>query len=101
MKEGWLDHRMYVRNEEKSMELKERTGAPVQRNSSTVMLVWKQWIDEQRTTRKTGSGRRKVTSAYDDRHLFLMVMNDRTAFSRQVGSTLVCCYRCANVGFIN
>ncbi|GFX90016.1 transposable element Tcb2 transposase [Trichonephila clavipes] len=34
-------------------------GACVQRNSSTVMRVWKQRTDEHRTTRKTGSGRRK------------------------------------------
>ncbi|GFS49089.1 transposable element Tcb2 transposase [Trichonephila clavipes] len=27
------------------------------------MRVWKQWTDEPRTTRKTGSGRRKVASA--------------------------------------
>ncbi|GFW55731.1 uncharacterized protein TNCV_121151 [Trichonephila clavipes] len=32
-------------------------GARVQQNSSTVMRVWKQWTDEQRTTRKTGSER--------------------------------------------
>ncbi|GFU36393.1 transposable element Tcb2 transposase [Trichonephila clavipes] len=34
-------------------------GARVQRNSSAVMRIWKQWTDEHRTTRKTGSGRRK------------------------------------------
>ncbi|GFX84585.1 uncharacterized protein TNCV_723931 [Trichonephila clavipes] len=33
-------------------------GARVQRNSSTVMRVWKQLTDEHRTTQKTGSGRR-------------------------------------------
>ncbi|GFX84876.1 uncharacterized protein TNCV_4997081 [Trichonephila clavipes] len=38
-------------------------GARVQRNSSRVMQVWKQWTDEPRTTRKTGSGRQKVASA--------------------------------------
>ncbi|GFX66332.1 hypothetical protein TNCV_343061 [Trichonephila clavipes] len=32
-----------------------------QRNSSTVMRVCQQWTDEHRTTRKTGSGRWKVT----------------------------------------
>ncbi|GFW60161.1 uncharacterized protein TNCV_1842441 [Trichonephila clavipes] len=58
-------------------------GARVQWNSSTVMQVWKQWTDEHRTTRKTGSGRRKVTSVRDDRHLHRMVMNDRIAFSGQ------------------
>ncbi|GFW06154.1 uncharacterized protein TNCV_36301 [Trichonephila clavipes] len=30
-------------------------GARAQRNISTVMRVWKQWTDEHRTTRKTGS----------------------------------------------
>ncbi|GFV86511.1 transposable element Tc1 transposase [Trichonephila clavipes] len=38
---------------------------------------------------KTGSGRRKVTLARDDRHLFHMAVNDRTASSRQ----LAYCYR--------
>ncbi|GFU36789.1 transposable element Tc1 transposase [Trichonephila clavipes] len=61
-------------------------GARVQRNSSTVMRVWKQWTDEHRTTRKTGSGRREVTSARDDRHLILMAGNDRTASSRQLAA---------------
>ncbi|GFW90711.1 uncharacterized protein TNCV_2417081 [Trichonephila clavipes] len=36
-------------------------GARVQRNSSTVMRVWKQWTDEHRKTQKTDSGREKVT----------------------------------------
>ncbi|GFW75742.1 transposable element Tc1 transposase [Trichonephila clavipes] len=58
-------------------------GARVQRNSSTVMRVWKQGTDEHWTTRKTGSGRRKVTSARDDRHL---AMNDFTASSRQLAA---------------
>ncbi|GFV86167.1 transposable element Tc1 transposase [Trichonephila clavipes] len=53
-------------------------GGRVQRNSSAVMQVWKKWTDENRTTRKTGSGRRKA-----------------------VGSTWVGCFRCTNVGFVN
>ncbi|PRD27093.1 UNVERIFIED_CONTAM: hypothetical protein NCL1_36299 [Trichonephila clavipes] len=57
-------------------------GAPVQWNSSTVIRVWKQWPDEHRTTRKTGSGRRKVTSTCDDRYLLRMVVNDHKASSR-------------------
>ncbi|GFX69860.1 transposable element Tcb2 transposase [Trichonephila clavipes] len=57
-----------------------------QRNSSNVIRVRKQWTDEHRTTRKTGSGRRKVTSACDDRHLILMAVNDRTASSRQLAA---------------
>ncbi|GFY31685.1 transposable element Tcb2 transposase [Trichonephila clavipes] len=48
------------------------------------MRVWKQWIDEHLTTRKTGSGRRKLTSARDHRHLLRMAVNDRTASSRQL-----------------
>ncbi|GFT64255.1 transposable element Tc1 transposase [Trichonephila clavipes] len=47
------------------------------------MRVWKLWINEHRTTLKTGSGRRKVISARDDRHLLRMAGNDRTASSRQ------------------
>ncbi|GFV29075.1 transposable element Tcb2 transposase [Trichonephila clavipes] len=50
------------------------------------MRIWKQWIDEYRTTRKTGSGRRKVTSARDDRHLLCMTVNDRTASSRELAA---------------
>lgn len=61
-------------------------AARVQRSSSTVMRVWKQWIDENRTTRKTGSGRRKVTSMRDDRHLVRMAVTDRTASSRQLAA---------------
>ncbi|GFS76940.1 uncharacterized protein TNCV_3756171 [Trichonephila clavipes] len=52
-------------------------GARVQRNSSTVMRVWEQWTDEHQITRKTGNGRRKVTSARDDRHLLCMAVNER------------------------
>ncbi|GFT21157.1 transposable element Tcb2 transposase [Trichonephila clavipes] len=61
-------------------------GARVQRNSSTVMRFWKQLTDEQRTTRKTGSVRRKVMSARDDRHLLCMTVNDRTASFRQLAA---------------
>ncbi|GFT07004.1 transposable element Tcb2 transposase [Trichonephila clavipes] len=50
------------------------------------MRVWKQWTDEHRTTRKIGSGRRKVTSVYDDLHLLRMVVNERTASSRQLAA---------------
>ncbi|GFU38387.1 transposable element Tcb2 transposase [Trichonephila clavipes] len=48
------------------------------------MCVWTQWTHEHRTTRKTGRGRRKVTSVRDDRHLLQMAVNDRTASSRQL-----------------
>ena len=61
-------------------------AARVQRNSSTVMREWKQWTDENRTTRKSGSGRRNVTSACDDRHLVRMVRMDRTASSRELAA---------------
>ncbi|GFV32202.1 transposable element Tc1 transposase [Trichonephila clavipes] len=59
-------------------------GVRMQRNSSTVMRVWKQWTDEHQTTRKTGSGRRKVTSARNDRHLLHVAENDHTASPRQL-----------------
>ena len=59
-------------------------AASVQRNSSTVMRVWKQWTNEQWKTRKSGSGRRKQNSACDDRHLLRMAANDRTASFRQL-----------------
>ncbi|GFS89945.1 uncharacterized protein TNCV_506751 [Trichonephila clavipes] len=40
-------------------------GNRVPRNSSSDTSL-EQWTDEHRTTRKTGSGRRNVTSARDD-----------------------------------
>ncbi|GFU92511.1 transposable element Tc1 transposase [Trichonephila clavipes] len=58
-------------------------GARVQWNGSTVMRVWKQWTEENRTTRKTGSGQRNVMSVRDDRHLLRMAVNDRATSSRQ------------------
>ena len=59
-------------------------AARVQRNSSTVMHVWKQWTDECRTIRKPRSGTRNVTSTSDDSHLVRMARTDRTASSRQL-----------------
>ncbi|GFX30583.1 uncharacterized protein TNCV_3462311 [Trichonephila clavipes] len=50
------------------------------------MRVWKQWTDEYRTTRKIGSGRRKVTSVRNDRHVLRMAVNDCTASSRQLAT---------------
>ncbi|XP_071039937.1 uncharacterized protein [Parasteatoda tepidariorum] len=58
----------------------------VQRNSSTAKRVWKQWMDECQTTRKSGSGTRNVTSAFDGRHLVRMALMDRTAPSRQLAA---------------
>ncbi|GFW14431.1 transposable element Tcb2 transposase [Trichonephila clavipes] len=52
------------------------------------MRVWNQWTDEHRTTRKISSGRRKVTSARDNRHPLCMAVNDRTASSRQLAARL-------------
>ncbi|GFX45807.1 transposable element Tc1 transposase [Trichonephila clavipes] len=51
-------------------------AARVQRNSSTIMRVSKQWTDE---GRKSGSGPQNVTSAPDDRRLVRMAQMDRTA----------------------
>ncbi|GFU29790.1 transposable element Tc1 transposase [Trichonephila clavipes] len=61
-------------------------AARVQRNSSTIMRVWKQWTDEGRTARKSVSGLRNVTSAREDRRLVRMAQTDRTAFSRQLAA---------------
>ncbi|GFW34780.1 transposable element Tc1 transposase [Trichonephila clavipes] len=47
-------------------------AARVQRNSSTIMRVSKQWTDEGRTARKSGSGPRNVTSAREDKRLVRM-----------------------------
>ncbi|GFX76589.1 retrovirus-related Pol polyprotein from transposon 412 [Trichonephila clavipes] len=61
-------------------------AARVQRNSSTIMRVSKQWTDEGRTARKSVSGPRNVTSAREDRRLVRMAQTDRTAFSRQLAA---------------
>ncbi|GFT92600.1 transposable element Tc1 transposase [Trichonephila clavipes] len=58
----------------------------VQGNSSTIMGVSKQWTDEGRSARKSGSGPRNVTSARDDRRLVRMAQTDRTASSRQLAA---------------
>ncbi|GFY36853.1 transposable element Tc1 transposase [Trichonephila clavipes] len=50
------------------------------------MRIWKQWTGEHRITRKPGNGRRKVTSTRDDRHLLLIVVNDRSASYRQLAA---------------
>ncbi|GFT38050.1 transposable element Tc1 transposase [Trichonephila clavipes] len=50
------------------------------------MRVSKQWTDEGRTARKSGSGPRNVTSAPDDRRLVRMAQSDRTASSRQLAA---------------
>ncbi|GFV91221.1 transposable element Tcb2 transposase [Trichonephila clavipes] len=60
------------------------SGAPVQWNSLTVLRVWKKWTNEHRTTRKTGSGRWKVTSARDDQRLLRMEVKDRIVSSSQL-----------------
>ena len=62
--------------------------AHMKRNSSTVIIVWKQWTDKNLTTRKTSNRRRKVTLAHDERHLLHMAVNDRTASSRQLTAQL-------------
>ncbi|GFX37728.1 transposable element Tc1 transposase [Trichonephila clavipes] len=61
-------------------------AARVQRNSSTIMRVSKQWTDDGRTARKSVSGPRNVTSAREDRRLVRMAQTDRTAFSRQLAA---------------
>nr|XP_042912142.1 uncharacterized protein LOC122272465 [Parasteatoda tepidariorum] len=61
-------------------------AARVQRNSSTVVRVWKQWTNECQTTWKSGSGPRYVTSARDYRHLVRMALTDRTAPTRQLAA---------------
>ncbi|GFU52793.1 hypothetical protein TNCV_4788351 [Trichonephila clavipes] len=70
------------------------------------MRVSKQWTDEGRTARKSGSGPRNVTSAPDDRRLVRMAQTDRTASSRQLAAqwstaTVVNSYTCFIVCFIN
>ncbi|GFX79544.1 uncharacterized protein TNCV_825331 [Trichonephila clavipes] len=67
------------------------------------MRVWKQWTNEHRTTRKTGSVRRKVTSACDNRHLLHMAVNDRTFFSSswQYVVLLLQVYKCRLRQFVN
>ncbi|GFW13157.1 transposable element Tc1 transposase [Trichonephila clavipes] len=73
-------------------------GARVQEKSYPVMRVWKRWTDEYRTTRKTGSGQRKVTTVPDDRYLLHMAVNDRTASSKQLA---VCWSTATDESFFN
>nr|XP_042908286.1 uncharacterized protein LOC122271363 [Parasteatoda tepidariorum] len=61
-------------------------AARVQRNSSTVVCVWKQWTNECQTTWKSGSGPRNVTSARDYRHLVRMALTDSTVPTRQLAA---------------
>ncbi|GFV53594.1 transposable element Tc1 transposase [Trichonephila clavipes] len=61
-------------------------AARVQRNSSTITRVSKQWTDEGRTAWKSESGPRNVTSARDDRRLVRMAQTGRTASSRQLAA---------------
>ncbi|GFU69121.1 transposable element Tc1 transposase [Trichonephila clavipes] len=61
-------------------------AARVQRKSSTIMRVSKQWTDEGQTTRKSRSGPRNLTSARDDRRLLRMAQTDRTASSRKLAA---------------
>ncbi|GFV37979.1 transposable element Tc1 transposase [Trichonephila clavipes] len=48
------------------------------------MRVSKQWTEEGRLARKSGSGPRNLTSARDDRRLVRMAQTDHTASSRQL-----------------
>ncbi|GFV22795.1 uncharacterized protein TNCV_1317471 [Trichonephila clavipes] len=85
----WKRHRNYFYYASDSFKHQRRVksiGARVQRNSSIVIRVWKQLIGEYRTTRKTDSGRRKVTSVRDDRHTLRMAVNDRAASSMQLAA---------------
>ena len=61
-------------------------AALVQRNSSTVIRVSKQYVDKHLTNRKNGSGWRKLTSAHNDRRLVCMEVNDCTASSEQLAA---------------
>ncbi|GFW04843.1 transposable element Tcb2 transposase [Trichonephila clavipes] len=61
------------------------------------MRVWKLWTEEHRITRKAISGRRKVTSARDDRHLLRIAVNDRTTSSRK----LVACWSTATCALMS
>ncbi|GFV24294.1 hypothetical protein TNCV_422841 [Trichonephila clavipes] len=46
-----------------------------------------QGTDDHRTTQKTGSGRQKLMSARDHRHLLRMEVKGRTASSRQLAAS--------------
>ncbi|GFW23638.1 hypothetical protein TNCV_4091811 [Trichonephila clavipes] len=45
---------------------------------------WKQRTDEHQSTRTIDSGRRRVMSSRDERHLLRMALNNRTASSCQL-----------------
>ncbi|GFY13851.1 hypothetical protein TNCV_986231 [Trichonephila clavipes] len=52
------------------------------------MRVRKQWTVHHRTTRNSGTERRKVTPVRGDRHLLRKVVNDRTASFRLLAAGL-------------
>ena len=47
--------------------------------ATTVMRVWNQWREEGRTQRRSGTGPRSVTTAWDGNHLVRMAVTDHTA----------------------
>ena len=51
------------------------------RAATTVMRVWDQWREENRTQRRAGTGPCNVTTARDDRHLVFMAVTDRAVSS--------------------
>ena len=74
----------------------------VQQKSSTVMRIFKQSTDYHWTAQKTDVKRRKKATECKNRHLLRMTVNDKIcSFIHAVGCTLICCYRCTNVGFVN
>ncbi|GFU85868.1 hypothetical protein TNCV_2036991 [Trichonephila clavipes] len=63
------------------------------------LTEFERWTDENGTTRKTSSRRQKLTSECDEGPLLSMA--PPYSFLQAVGSTLVYCYMCTNVGFVN
>ena len=49
--------------------------------ATTVMRVWNQWREEDRTQRRTGTGPHNMTTAQNDHHLVHMAVTDRTTSS--------------------
>ncbi|GFU62283.1 HTH_Tnp_Tc3_2 domain-containing protein [Trichonephila clavipes] len=65
-----------------------RNAARVGRDPMTVSRIWNQWFQDGSTERRAGSQRPLITSRRKDRHVTLMALTGRAAFSRALSQEL-------------
>lgn len=56
----------------------------VGRNQATVFRCWQAWVEQQRTRRSGGTGRRRLTTERQERRLRLMALRDRLSSTRTI-----------------